>query len=71
MPVNAAIRLNPQSAVRNVQNRFRRSELEPRAPRNDLKIDPRSSRGVHSAQRFAQNPTPPTKAGIQGICSRE
>eukprot|EP00969_Alexandrium_andersonii_P323790 14306587-Alexandrium_andersonii.AAC.1 len=43
-PVRAAIRLNPQSAMRKVQNRFRRSNLELRRPRTSLKFGPRSSR---------------------------
>eukprot|EP00969_Alexandrium_andersonii_P206079 9105514-Alexandrium_andersonii.AAC.1 len=66
MLVSAPIRLNPQSAKRKLQNRFRRSNLELRGPRNDQNIDPRSSRGVRSAQFFALIPNQPTKAGLQG-----
>eukprot|EP00969_Alexandrium_andersonii_P068103 3003665-Alexandrium_andersonii.AAC.1 len=39
-----------------VRNRLRRSKLELCGPRNGLKLDSPSSRGVHSA-RFAQMPT--------------
>eukprot|EP00969_Alexandrium_andersonii_P054869 2418032-Alexandrium_andersonii.AAC.1 len=42
--VRAAIHLNPQSAMRNVQNRFKRSKLELRGPSSRLKTGPRSSR---------------------------
>eukprot|EP00969_Alexandrium_andersonii_P250751 11082547-Alexandrium_andersonii.AAC.1 len=55
-PVSAAICLNPQSAMRKQQNRFRRSNLEVRGPRNGLKIGPPSSRGVRSAPFLAQIP---------------
>eukprot|EP00969_Alexandrium_andersonii_P088209 3889981-Alexandrium_andersonii.AAC.1 len=48
MLVSAAVRPNPQSALRKMQHRFRRSELELRGPRKGLKIGPRSSRGVRS-----------------------
>eukprot|EP00969_Alexandrium_andersonii_P252134 11144102-Alexandrium_andersonii.AAC.1 len=41
-PVCAAIRLNPQSALWEMQNRFRRSNLELRGPRSGLKIVPGS-----------------------------
>eukprot|EP00969_Alexandrium_andersonii_P107063 4722422-Alexandrium_andersonii.AAC.1 len=42
----SAIRLNhPQAAMRKMQNRIRRSNLELRGPRNGLKMGPRSSRG--------------------------
>eukprot|EP00969_Alexandrium_andersonii_P070151 3095735-Alexandrium_andersonii.AAC.1 len=44
-PVGARIRPNPPSAVRNMQNRFRRSSLELRGPKSGLKIDPQSSGG--------------------------
>eukprot|EP00969_Alexandrium_andersonii_P208430 9205724-Alexandrium_andersonii.AAC.1 len=43
MLVSAAICLNPQSAMRNMQTRFRRSNLELRGARSDLEFDPRSS----------------------------
>eukprot|EP00969_Alexandrium_andersonii_P018319 801407-Alexandrium_andersonii.AAC.1 len=66
MPVSAAIRLNPQSAVRNMQHRLRRSELELRRPRTDLSVGPRSSRGVRSAPLPVQIPNPPTKVGVEG-----
>eukprot|EP00969_Alexandrium_andersonii_P362244 15459266-Alexandrium_andersonii.AAC.1 len=52
-PATAAIRLNPQSAVRELQHRLRRSNLEPRGPGNDLESGLRSSRGVDSAPRSA------------------
>eukprot|EP00969_Alexandrium_andersonii_P200924 8876257-Alexandrium_andersonii.AAC.1 len=52
MPVSAAIRLNPQSAMRRMHNRLRRSELELHGPRKGLEIGPRSSRGVHVARCF-------------------
>eukprot|EP00969_Alexandrium_andersonii_P018343 802306-Alexandrium_andersonii.AAC.1 len=35
-PVSAPIRLTPQSAMRNMQNRFMRSELELRRPKNGI-----------------------------------
>eukprot|EP00969_Alexandrium_andersonii_P174463 7713710-Alexandrium_andersonii.AAC.1 len=66
MLARAAIRLNPQSAMRKMKNRFRRSELELRGPRNDLRIGPRSSRGVRSAAFLAQIPHLPTKRAIEG-----
>eukprot|EP00969_Alexandrium_andersonii_P359843 15454068-Alexandrium_andersonii.AAC.1 len=44
MLVSAPIRLDPQSAMRKVQHRFRRSSLELHGPRNGLKSGPRSSR---------------------------
>eukprot|EP00975_Prorocentrum_lima_P060209 12627576-Prorocentrum_lima.AAC.1 len=52
MLVSAVLRPNPQSAMRNMQHRFRRSNLELRGPKRGLKISPRSFRGVHSAQCF-------------------
>eukprot|EP00969_Alexandrium_andersonii_P154504 6829516-Alexandrium_andersonii.AAC.1 len=66
MLVSAAVRPNPQSAKRKIQNRFRRSNLEVRGPRNDSEIGPRSSRGVRSAPFSAQIPNPPTKAELEG-----
>eukprot|EP00969_Alexandrium_andersonii_P310877 13736873-Alexandrium_andersonii.AAC.1 len=45
MRANGAIRLNPQSAMRKLQTRFRRSNLELRGPKNALKVAPRNSRG--------------------------
>eukprot|EP00969_Alexandrium_andersonii_P148372 6558620-Alexandrium_andersonii.AAC.1 len=48
-----------------MQTRFRRSELELRGPRNGLGIGPRSSRGVHSEQLFAQIRNLPTRAWIE------
>eukprot|EP00969_Alexandrium_andersonii_P167223 7391912-Alexandrium_andersonii.AAC.1 len=47
VPVTAAIRLNPRSAIRNTQNRFKRSGLEVRRPRNGPTNGPRSSGAVH------------------------
>eukprot|EP00969_Alexandrium_andersonii_P239657 10579424-Alexandrium_andersonii.AAC.1 len=66
MLANAAIRLNPQSAVPKTQNRFRRSNLELRGP-SGLNMGPCNSRGVRSAPFLAQNPNPPTKAGLEGV----
>eukprot|EP00969_Alexandrium_andersonii_P373248 15483559-Alexandrium_andersonii.AAC.1 len=60
MPVGAAMRLDLQSAMCETQNRFRRAELELRGPRNDLEIDPRSSRGVRSVPSFVEIPNLPT-----------
>eukprot|EP00969_Alexandrium_andersonii_P369661 15475638-Alexandrium_andersonii.AAC.1 len=40
----------------NMHTCFSRSELELRGPRNDLRIDHRSSRGVRSAPFLAQMP---------------
>eukprot|EP00969_Alexandrium_andersonii_P323047 14274004-Alexandrium_andersonii.AAC.1 len=66
MFVSAAVRPNPLSAMRNMQNRFRRSNLEPHCPRNDPKIGPRSSRWGAFCALFAQIPNLPTKAGLEG-----
>eukprot|EP00969_Alexandrium_andersonii_P308927 13652968-Alexandrium_andersonii.AAC.1 len=66
MLVGAPIRLNPQSAMRNMQIRFTRSNLELRGHRNGLEIGPRSSRWLHSAPLVAQVPNPPTKWAIEG-----
>eukprot|EP00969_Alexandrium_andersonii_P207513 9167514-Alexandrium_andersonii.AAC.1 len=66
-PISAAIRLNPQSAMHSVQNRFRHSNLELRGPRKDINIGPRSSRRVRSAPFFVEIPNPPTKAGLEGV----
>eukprot|EP00969_Alexandrium_andersonii_P067641 2984053-Alexandrium_andersonii.AAC.1 len=54
-----------------MQNRLRRSDLELRGPRNDLKVCPRSSRRVPSAQFCAEIPNPPAKAGLEGVGRRE
>eukprot|EP00969_Alexandrium_andersonii_P344603 15233523-Alexandrium_andersonii.AAC.1 len=55
MLASAAIRLNPQSAMRKTQqHRFMRSKLELRGPKSDLKIGLRSSRWVHSALSCAE-----------------
>eukprot|EP00969_Alexandrium_andersonii_P270888 11973259-Alexandrium_andersonii.AAC.1 len=62
MPVSAALRLNLQSAMRKMQNCFARSELEQCGLRNDLRIGPQRSRGVHSEPFLAQIPNPPTQA---------
>eukprot|EP00969_Alexandrium_andersonii_P019678 858852-Alexandrium_andersonii.AAC.1 len=70
-PVRAAIRLTPQSALPNMQTCLRRSELEPRGPRNGLEIDPRSFRGVTSTPLSAQTPKMQTKGGTDGVRSRE
>eukprot|EP00969_Alexandrium_andersonii_P054440 2396356-Alexandrium_andersonii.AAC.1 len=66
MLVGTAIRLNPQSAFWNTQNRNTRSNLELRGPRSGLEMGPRSSRGVRSAQLFADIPNLPTKWVIEG-----
>eukprot|EP00969_Alexandrium_andersonii_P369277 15474770-Alexandrium_andersonii.AAC.1 len=60
---SAAIRLNPQSAMRNMQTRFMRSKPELRGPQGGLKLVPPNSRGVRSAPLFAQIPNLPTNAG--------
>eukprot|EP00969_Alexandrium_andersonii_P290392 12835465-Alexandrium_andersonii.AAC.1 len=57
--------------MRKAQNRFRRSNLELREPRNGLKIGPRSSRGVCSPPLFAQNQNLQTSTTIEGVRSRE
>eukprot|EP00969_Alexandrium_andersonii_P247996 10958783-Alexandrium_andersonii.AAC.1 len=54
-----------------MQNRFRRSNLELRGPRSGLKICPRSSRGVRSAQLCMEIPNPPPERVIEGVGSRE
>eukprot|EP00969_Alexandrium_andersonii_P331697 14659362-Alexandrium_andersonii.AAC.1 len=64
MLVSAAIRLNPQSAIRQMQNRFKPSKLELLGPRNGLKFGPRSSRGLRSVPLlFWQIPNLATKSG--------
>eukprot|EP00969_Alexandrium_andersonii_P009948 434398-Alexandrium_andersonii.AAC.1 len=65
-PASAATRLNPQSALRNMQNRFKRSNLELCGPKKDLKICPRSYRGVRSVASCVQIPNPTTRAGLAG-----
>eukprot|EP00969_Alexandrium_andersonii_P258484 11428708-Alexandrium_andersonii.AAC.1 len=50
-----------------MQNRFKRSNLELRGPRNGLKSGPRGSRGVCSAPFPAQNPDLPTTAWPEWI----
>eukprot|EP00969_Alexandrium_andersonii_P356309 15446277-Alexandrium_andersonii.AAC.1 len=57
--------------MRETQNRFTRSNLELRGPRNGLKIGTRSSRGVRAAPLLAQIPNPPTKSAIEGVQSCE
>eukprot|EP00969_Alexandrium_andersonii_P209695 9263021-Alexandrium_andersonii.AAC.1 len=69
MPVSAATRLNPQSAMRTTQNHFRCSNLELRGPRNVLKIGPRSSRRVRPAPYSAQISNPATKWVMEGVPS--
>eukprot|EP00969_Alexandrium_andersonii_P348759 15420737-Alexandrium_andersonii.AAC.1 len=49
-----------------MQNRFTRSNLELRGSRNGLKLCPRSSRAVRSAQLFVEIPNLPMKAGLGG-----
>eukprot|EP00969_Alexandrium_andersonii_P228824 10106354-Alexandrium_andersonii.AAC.1 len=45
MLVSAAIRPNPQSAVPNMQHRFRRSNLELRGPKSASKLVPEAPEG--------------------------
>eukprot|EP00969_Alexandrium_andersonii_P116514 5150944-Alexandrium_andersonii.AAC.1 len=66
MLVGAAIRPNPQSALRKTRNRCRPSELELRWPRNGLDVGPRRSRRVHSAAILVQIPNLPAKVGLEG-----
>eukprot|EP00969_Alexandrium_andersonii_P328305 14507338-Alexandrium_andersonii.AAC.1 len=66
MRANAAIRLNLQSAMQSIQNRFRRSNLESRGPKNDLNISLRGARDVDSTPLFAQIPNPSTKQVVDG-----
>eukprot|EP00969_Alexandrium_andersonii_P257485 11384252-Alexandrium_andersonii.AAC.1 len=54
-----------------MQSRFMRSNLELRRPRSGLEIGTQSSRGARSVPFFAQNPNPPTKAGLEGVGGRE
>eukprot|EP00969_Alexandrium_andersonii_P210758 9308875-Alexandrium_andersonii.AAC.1 len=58
---------HPQSAMPNMQHRFRRSNLELRGPRNGLQIGPRSPPGEHAAPFFAEAPNLTTKAWIEGV----
>eukprot|EP00969_Alexandrium_andersonii_P068386 3016629-Alexandrium_andersonii.AAC.1 len=54
-PASAAIRPNPQSALQNMQHRFRRSNLELRWPKNDRNIGPQAPEGcvpLHCSHRF-------------------
>eukprot|EP00969_Alexandrium_andersonii_P216184 9548652-Alexandrium_andersonii.AAC.1 len=60
-PANATIRFDPQSAMRRMQNRFKRANLELRGPKSGLEIGPRSSRRGRSAPCFAQIQNPPTR----------
>eukprot|EP00969_Alexandrium_andersonii_P106445 4696328-Alexandrium_andersonii.AAC.1 len=57
--------------MRNMQNRFRRSNLELRGPRSGLENGSRSLRAVRSAQSFVEIPGPPTKAGLEGAWAQE
>eukprot|EP00969_Alexandrium_andersonii_P183079 8089146-Alexandrium_andersonii.AAC.1 len=54
-----------------MQHRRRRSELELRGPRNGLETGPQRSGGLRSAPLFVQILNPPTKAGTEGVRSRE
>eukprot|EP00969_Alexandrium_andersonii_P121203 5358495-Alexandrium_andersonii.AAC.1 len=65
-PSKDAIRLNAQSAMRNMQNSFRRSELGLGGPKNGLEIGPRKLPGVHSAKLSAQIPNLLTSEGLEG-----
>eukprot|EP00969_Alexandrium_andersonii_P050455 2215500-Alexandrium_andersonii.AAC.1 len=67
-PVSAATRLDPQSALPNIQDCFVRSQLELRGTQHGFKIGPRSSQGAHSAslaprRRTAGHNTPDTAYG--------
>eukprot|EP00969_Alexandrium_andersonii_P016024 701306-Alexandrium_andersonii.AAC.1 len=55
MLVRAAIRLNPQSAMRKLRHRLRCSNLEPRGPKDGREIGPPRSRRVPSAQCFRRD----------------
>eukprot|EP00969_Alexandrium_andersonii_P032130 1403901-Alexandrium_andersonii.AAC.1 len=66
MPISATIRLDPQSAMRKMQHRFKRSSPELRGPRSGLTTCSRRSQGVRSAPLFAQIPNPQTEAGLEG-----
>eukprot|EP00969_Alexandrium_andersonii_P050231 2204425-Alexandrium_andersonii.AAC.1 len=48
-PVSAAIRLNLQSAMRDMHHSVNCSDLELRGPKSGLEIGPRSSRRIRSA----------------------
>eukprot|EP00969_Alexandrium_andersonii_P157606 6965399-Alexandrium_andersonii.AAC.1 len=52
--------------MRNVQHRFRRSELELRGSRNGLKTSPWCSSGTRPVLPSVQIPKPPAKAGLEG-----
>eukprot|EP00969_Alexandrium_andersonii_P217374 9602108-Alexandrium_andersonii.AAC.1 len=49
-----------------MQNRLKRSNLEPRGPREGLEIAPPSSRRVRSAPFSAEIPNPPVETGLEG-----
>eukprot|EP00969_Alexandrium_andersonii_P053917 2372504-Alexandrium_andersonii.AAC.1 len=70
MPISAATRLNPQSAMREITKHKNTSRdirsLSHVGPAKNLKTGPRSSRRVRSAPLFAQIPNLPTKAGLEG-----
>eukprot|EP00969_Alexandrium_andersonii_P282635 12494857-Alexandrium_andersonii.AAC.1 len=71
MLIGVTISLNPQSAIRKLQRRFKRSELELRGPMNGLNMGPRSSPGVSSASFSAQIPNPRTNTALEGVRSHE
>eukprot|EP00969_Alexandrium_andersonii_P037228 1631179-Alexandrium_andersonii.AAC.1 len=50
----------------NIQNCFTRSELELRGLRSDLKIDPRSSRGVRDAPPLRADSESDGDRGVSG-----
>eukprot|EP00969_Alexandrium_andersonii_P245098 10831625-Alexandrium_andersonii.AAC.1 len=57
---------HPQSAMRNMHHRSKRSNLALHGPRVGLKFSTWSSRGVRSAALLALIPNLPTKAGLEG-----
>eukprot|EP00969_Alexandrium_andersonii_P072300 3190222-Alexandrium_andersonii.AAC.1 len=71
MLARAAIRLNPQSAMRKLQNRFRRSEPGTAPAQEWPQIGPPSSRGSILRHLFAHIPNLPTKAGLDGVRGRK
>eukprot|EP00969_Alexandrium_andersonii_P158383 6997332-Alexandrium_andersonii.AAC.1 len=54
-----------------IQNRFTRSSMEPRRPRNGLKTGPCNSRGVRPALLCAQIPNLPTNTDLEGVRGRK
>eukprot|EP00969_Alexandrium_andersonii_P291005 12863759-Alexandrium_andersonii.AAC.1 len=71
MLISAAIHLNPQSAMRQMRNRFRRSNLEQHGPKNDSNLATHAAEGcvLRNCSRIFRIRR--RNAGIQGACSRE